>query len=140
MSDLERIALIRRRMPGLMHQWYGEDVPFLLAALDEANTDRLKWEHRAHTAGFETTQLRAERDRAVAQVQRALELHSRFVDQEGTGCTECGGWDWPCRTVAALAGEGSEQLPAKPNERAEATLRKVCEACRACETCVLRMT
>jgi hypothetical protein len=33
---------------------------------------------------------------------------------------------------AALAGEGPER-----NDRAEATLRKICETCKACDTCVL---
>jgi hypothetical protein len=102
-SDVERIAQIRRRVPGLMHQWYGQDVPFLLAALDEANTEREKTQDRADFIRNLYIDLRG-RTRLALNLDnhpRSLGEHDDVVDE----ITEA---------IAALAGEGSEQLPAKP--------------------------
>jgi hypothetical protein len=84
-SDVERIAQIRRRVPGLTHQWYGKDVPFLLAALDEANTRARRNLDLAYRWVDQEQKTRDERDRAVAQVERVREIVNQMSEMDGIG-------------------------------------------------------
>jgi len=129
---VERIAQIRRRVPGLMHQWYGQDVPFLLAALAEANSENAGLREIAAQCQRERNDMWHERDRAVAQVQRALALCDEYEGADGTDCD-----DLARRFRAALAGQDNGGRATAQSHRADAVLRKACENCRACETCVL---
>jgi hypothetical protein len=117
-SDVERIAQIRRRLPGLMHQWYGKDVPFLLAALDEANTNRQRLaaeNQKYREEREEALRMLRVRDKAVrnlesglreeqARRQRAIALCDEYEGADGTDYD-----DLARKFRAALAGERSEQ-------------------------------
>jgi hypothetical protein len=106
------IDAIRRRLPGLMHQWYGRDVPVLLAALDEVNTE-----------------LNMSRERADL-------LRDLYIDLRGSTQRALGILDGP-RSMAEHDVVVDELIAAIAHRRAEATLRKVCEKCAACDACVL---
>jgi hypothetical protein len=152
-SDVERTAQEATGsdpLPDYVHALMQQDQAEILslrAALDEANTDRaelrtelVRWQQIAQSHNEsadhyaeEIVYAHVERDRAVAQVERVQALCD-----ENEPAPRYASFEMTLRVSqvrAALAGEGSEQLPAKP-DRAEATLRKTCAQCSAC-TCVL---
>jgi len=49
----------------------------------------------------------AERDRALATLQRVRDLHRRQVDDDGLFCTHCCE-SWPCKTIRTIDGKADE--------------------------------
>jgi predicted phage gp36 major capsid-like protein len=99
-SDVERIA---QTYSHTLRSDLIAELNRLRAALDEANT-RIEMATRMHQVQFERAdRIEAERDRAVAQVERVEALCARLALSRG-------GWDADVAAMfrAALAGEGSD--------------------------------